>query len=47
MSDAFGSRTRPARTDLGSFAHGQFRVDYEHRQTRTSYGSDGWSVPAL
>jgi Xaa-Pro dipeptidase len=22
---------RPARTDLGSFAHGQFRVDYEHR----------------
>jgi Xaa-Pro dipeptidase len=22
---------RPARTDLGTFAHGQFRVDYEHR----------------
>lgn len=23
--------TRPSRTDLASFAHGQFRVDYEHR----------------
>jgi Xaa-Pro aminopeptidase len=22
---------RPSRTDLGTFAHGQFRVDYEHR----------------
>jgi Xaa-Pro dipeptidase len=22
---------RPGRTDLGTFAHGQFRVDYEHR----------------
>src|SRR5580704_6151998 len=22
---------RPSRSDLGSFAHGQFRVDYEHR----------------
>jgi Xaa-Pro dipeptidase len=22
---------RPARSDLGTFAHGQFRVDYEHR----------------
>jgi Xaa-Pro dipeptidase len=25
------SPRRPARSDLGTFAHGQFRVDYEHR----------------
>ncbi len=25
------SPPRPSRTDLGTFAHGQFRVDYEHR----------------
>src|ERR671938_1664499 len=26
-----GSGQRPPRSDLGSFAHGQFRADYEHR----------------